>query len=171
MPTAAEIDKRIDQLFQQWNNTFTPLFLAINDMKVEKMSTRIFQQAKNSDLQDIPLPARKRGVKSAGNSEEGEENKLVNGYTPAYARLKERVGRLNRPLELTGFLFREWTARPALDEGLSVSIVIDDSEAGKVEGLTKLYGDIFNPTDAEQAEMLEIHAELLTQSINDALIG
>lgn len=159
MPTAAEIDKRINELFQEWNNTFTPLFLAINDMKVEKMSTRIFQQAKNSDLQDIPLPARKRG----GN--------LVNGYTPAYARLKERVGRLNRPLELTGFLFREWTARPALDEGLTVSIVIDDSEAGKVEGLTKLYGDIFIPTDAEEAEMLEIHAELLVQSINDALIG
>lgn len=159
MPTPAEIDKRIDQLFQEWNNTFTPLFLAINDMKVEKMSTRIFQQAKNSDLQDIPLPARKKG----GN--------LISGYTPAYARLKERVARLNRPLELTGFLFREWTARPALDEGLTVSIVIDDSEAGKVEGLTKLYGDIFIPTEAEQAEMLEIHAELLIQSINDALTG
>ena len=159
MPTPAEIDKRIEQLFQQWSSTFTPLFLAINDMKVEKMSTRIFQQAKNSDLQDIPLPARKKG----GN--------LVNGYTPAYARLKERIGRLNRPLELTGFLFREWTSRPALDEGLNVSIVIDDSEAGKVEGLTKLYGDIFIPTDAEQAEMLEIHAELLTQSITEALIG
>jgi hypothetical protein len=128
-------------------------------MKVEKMSTRIFQQAKNSDLQDIPVPARKRG------------GSLVSGYTPAYARLKERVGRLNRPLELTGFLFREWTNRPPLDDGLNVSIVIDDSEAGKVDGLTKLYGDIFIPTDAEQVEMLEIHAELLVQSINDALIG
>jgi len=157
--TPAELSKRIDEKFQEWERTFTPLFLAVNNMKVDVMRERIFNQSLNTDGQEIPIPARKRG----GN--------LVAGYSPAYARLKEKKNRLNRPLELTGFLAREWAARPALDEGLSVSIVIDDSEAGKVEGLTKLYGDIFLPTDAEQAEMLEIHAELLTQSIQEALIG
>jgi hypothetical protein len=158
MPTPAEIQQRIDGLFNEWESTFGPLFLAVNDMKVEQMRNRIFEQFTNTDGQKLPLPARKKSSPA-----------LVQGYTPAYAKIKAERNRLGRPLELTGFLNREWSTRPALDEGLSVSIVIDDSEAGKVEGLTALYGDIFLPSDAEQQAMLEVHSELLAQSINEAI--
>jgi hypothetical protein len=158
MPTPAEIQQKIDGLFNEWESNFSPLFLAVNDMKVEQMRNRIFEQFANTDGQKLPLPARKKS-----------SPELVQGYTPAYARIKAEKNRLNRPLELTGFLNREWSTRPAIDEGLNVSIVVDDSEAGKVEGLTALYGDIFLPSDAEQQAMLEVHAELLAQSINEAI--
>jgi hypothetical protein len=51
------------------------------------------------------------------------------------------------------------------NQGFGSAIFIQADEAGKVEGLEKLYGTIFKPTVEEQAQMLQLHAELLAEQI------
>ena len=86
-------------------------------------------------------------------------------YTPAYALIKQKNGR--PPLELTGFLKRSFATDQSsvFNQGFGSAIYIQADEAGKVEGLQKLYGPIFQPTDEEQTRMLQLHAELLAEQI------
>jgi hypothetical protein len=86
-------------------------------------------------------------------------------YTPAYALIKQKNGR--PPLELTGFLKRSFATDQSsvFNQGFGSAIYIQADEAGKVEGLQKLYGPIFQPTDEEQNKMLQLHAELLADQI------
>jgi hypothetical protein len=94
-------------------------------------------------------------------------------YFPnGYAELKKAIGR--PPLELTGFLKRSFATdqRSVFNEGFNSAVFIQEDEADKAEGLQygngkgfKGYGPIFQPTDEEQARMLELHAELLAEQI------
>jgi hypothetical protein len=150
MATPKQISERIDALFADWSGGFTPLFFAVLDMRRE-MFIRIFGTGTNggSNSAGAKLPTRP--------------------YTPAYALIKQKNGR--PPLELTGFLKRSFATDQSsvFNQGFGSAIYIQADEAGKVEGLEKLYGPIFQPTDEEQARMLELHAELLAEQIANNL--
>ena len=92
MATPKEISGRIDGLFSEWSNGFTPLSAAVLNMRRE-MFIRIFGTGKNG------------GTNTAGQA------LPTKPYTPAYAKIKAANGR--PPLELTGFLKRSF----ATDQG------------------------------------------------------
>ena len=150
MATPKEISARIDQLFAEWSGGFTPLSLAVLDMRRE-MFIRIFGTGKNG-----------------GKNTAGQSLPTV-PYSPAYAKIKEKNGR--PPLELTGFLKRSFATDQSsvFAQGFGVAIYIQADEAGKVEGLQNLYGPIFQPTKEEQSTMLQLHAELLVEQISNQI--
>lgn len=146
MATVKEVNDRINALFAEWSGGFTPLFFAVQDMRRE-MFIRIFGTGTNG------------GSNSAG------QKLPTRPYTPAYALIKEKNGR--PPLELTGFLKRSFATDQSsvFNQGFGSAIFIQADEAGKAEGLQKLYGPIFQPTTEEQNKMLQLHAELLADQI------
>jgi hypothetical protein len=147
MATPKEISGRIDGLFSEWSSGFTPLSAAVLDMRRE-MFIRIF------------------GTGTSGGTNTAGQKLPTKPYTPAYAALKKKNGR--PPLELTGFLKRSFATdqTSVFSQGFGVAIYIQADEAGKVAGLQKLYGPIFQPTDEEQKAMLELHAQLLVEDIS-----
>jgi hypothetical protein len=147
MATPKEISGRIDSLFSEWSNGFTPLSAAVLDMRRE-MFIRIF------------------GTGTSGGTNTAGQKLPTKPYTPAYAAIKKKNGR--PPLELTGFLKRSFATdqTSVFSQGFGVAIYIQADEAGKAEGLQKLYGPIFQPTDEEQKAMLELHAQLLVEDIS-----
>ena len=146
MATPKEVSERINSLFAEWSGGFTPLFFAVLDMRRE-MYIRIFgiDTGRGRNQAGYFLPTRP--------------------YTPAYALIKQKNGR--PPLELTGFLKRSFATDQSsvFNQGFGSAIYIQADESGKVEGLQKLYGPIFQPTDEEQNKMLQLHAELLAEQI------
>lgn len=146
MATPKEVSERINSLFAEWSGGFTPLSRAVKNMRRE-MYIRIFGTGTNggSNTAGAKLPTRP--------------------YTPAYALIKQKNGR--PPLELTGFLKRSFATDQSsvFNQGFGSAIYIQADEAGKVEGLQKLYGPIFQPTTDEQNAMLQLHAELLAEQI------
>jgi hypothetical protein len=150
MATPKQISERIDALFAEWSGGFTPLFFAVLDMK-RLMDIRIF------------------GIGTSGGSNTAGQKLPTKPYTPAYALIKQKNGR--PPLELTGFLRRSFgkDKDSVFNQGFGSAIYIAADEAGKAEGLQKLYGPIFQPTDEEQNKMLELHAELLAEQIANNL--
>ena len=146
MATVKEVNDRINSLFSEWSGGFTPLFFAVQNMR-RLMSIRIF------------------GIGTSGGSNTAGQKLPSVPYTPAYAKIKAKNGR--PPLELTGFLKRSFStdAGSVFNQGFSSAIYIQADEAGKAEGLQKLYGSIFQPTDEEQTRMLQLHAELLAEQI------
>ena len=146
MATVKEVSDRINSLFSEWSGGFTPLFLAVLDMRRE-MFIRIF------------------GTGTSGGSNTAGQKIPTKPYTPAYALIKQKNGR--PPLELTGFLKRSFATDQSsvFNQGFGSAIYIQADESGKVEGLQKLYGPIFQPTDEEQNRMLQLHAELLAEQI------
>ena len=150
MATPKEISGRIDALFSEWSGGFTPLFFAVLDMRRE-MYIRIFGIDTG------------RGRNQAGNF------LPTKPYTKAYAKIKAENGR--PPLELTGFLKRSFATDQTtiINEGFDSAIYTVADEAGKVEGLQKLYGPIFQPTKEEQDAMLQLHADLLVEQISNQI--
>ena len=150
MATPKQISERIDALFAEWSGGFTPLFFAVLDMK-RLMDIRIF------------------GIGTSGGSNTAGQKLPTKPYTPAYALIKQKNGR--PPLELTGFLRRSFgkDKDSVFNQGFGSAIYIAADEAGKAEGLQKLYGPIFQPTNEEQNKMLELHAELLAEQIANNL--
>jgi len=146
MATVKEVSDRINSLFSEWSGGFTPLFLAVLDMRRE-MFIRIF------------------GTGTSGGSNTAGQKIPTKPYTPAYAKIKAKNGR--PPLELTGFLKRSFSTDEdaVFNQGFGSAIYIQADESGKVEGLQKLYGPIFQPTTEEQNKMLQLHAELLAEQI------
>jgi len=150
MATPKEVSDRINALFSEWSGGFTPLFFAVQDMRRE-MFIRIF------------------GTGTSGGSNTAGQKLPTKPYTPAYALIKQKNGR--PPLELTGFLKRSFATDQSsvFNQGFGSAIFIQADEAGKAEGLQKLYGPIFQPTDGEQAAMLQLHAELLVEQISQQI--
>jgi hypothetical protein len=150
MATPKEISGRIDALFSDWSGGFTPLSFAVLDMRRE-MFIRIF------------------GTGSSGGTNTAGQKLPTKPYTPAYAKIKAKNGR--PPLELTGFLKRSFATdqTTVVTEGFDTAIYTVADEAGKVEGLEKLYGTIFKPTKEEQDRMLQLHAELLVEQISNEI--
>lgn len=150
MATPKEISGRIDALFSEWSGGFTPLFFAVLDMR-RVMYIRIF------------------GTGTSGGTNTAGQKLPTKPYTPAYAKIKAANGR--PPLELTGFLKRSFATdqESVFNQGFGSAIYIQADEAGKAEGLQKLYGPIFQPTKEEQDEMLQLHADLLVEQISNQI--
>lgn len=150
MATPKEISGRIDALFSEWSGGFTPLFFAVLDMR-RVMYIRIF------------------GTGTSGGTNTAGQKLPTKPYTPAYAKIKAANGR--PPLELTGFLKRSFATDQGsvFNQGFGSAIYIQADEAGKAEGLQKLYGPIFQPTKEEQDEMLQLHADLLVEQISNQI--
>lgn len=165
--TPEEAKKRTDALYNQWLSSFEPLYLAAIELR-RLMYTRIFERSGgnlNTAGQQIPLPARR-----GGNYE--------TPYSPGYAVRKQRRP---IPLELTGFLRRNFLTEPILEQGLSAALMLNDREYAKAQGLQfgkavnpvyesfGGYGVIFKPTEEEEQEFLRIHTEFVTEQINKQL--
>ena len=150
MATPKEISGRIDALFSEWSGGFTPLSFAVLDMRRE-MFIRIF------------------GTGTSGGTNTAGATLPTKPYTPAYALIKQKNGR--PPLELTGFLKRSFATDQGsvFNEGYGSAIYIQADEVGKVAGLQKLYGPIFQPTKEEQTAMLQLHADLLVEQISNQI--
>ena len=150
MATPKEINDRINGLFTEWSGGFTPLFFAVLDMRRE-MYIRIF------------------GTGTSGGTNTAGATLPTKPYTPAYALIKQKNGR--PPLELTGFLKRSFATDQGsvFNEGFGSAIYIQADEVGKVTGLEKLYGTIFQPTKEEQDAMLQLHADLLVEQISNQI--
>lgn len=150
MATPKEISGRIDALFSEWSGGFTPLFFAVLDMR-RVMYIRIF------------------GTGTTGGSNTAGQKLPTKPYTPAYAKIKAANGR--PPLELTGFLKRSFATDQSsvFNQGFGSAIYIQADEAGKAQGLQKLYGPIFQPTKEEQDAMLQLHADLLVEQISNQI--
>jgi len=182
MPTPAQIQANLDALYSDFTSEFTPLYTAVRELK-RIMFKRIFGTGNKggSNTAGSSLPTKKYSTKeiyisprSLANAPAsfkiGKRDEPIKSlYFPkGYAQLKSETSR-KLPLELTGRLKGGFLNEDVLAEGLSAGILIPESEAGKVEGLEKKYGIIFQPTAEEQTEMLEDHAQLLVEQIINAI--
>jgi hypothetical protein len=165
--TPEEAKKRTDALYNQWLDNFEPLYLAAIELR-RLMYNRIFETSGgnlNTAGEKIPLPARR-----GGNYE--------TPYSPGYIIKKQRRP---IPLELTGFLRRNFLNEPILEQGLAAALMLNDLEYAKAQGLQfgkevnprydsfRGYGIIFLPTEEEEKEFLRIHTELVIEQINKQL--
>jgi hypothetical protein len=163
--TPAQIQKVLDDTYNDFLNDFKPLYEAISDLR-EDMGKRIFEQFENTEGQKIPLPARKSPGQDAGE------------YSKGYAKLKQR--RPN-PLELTNFLENNFYAEPPYQNGLEAGIQLNTKEYDKAQGLQygksvnrkykqfSGYGVIFRPNKEEQQRFLDDHAFKLAAEIQRRL--
>jgi hypothetical protein len=165
--TPEDVKKRTDALYNQWLDNFEPLYLAAIELR-RLMYNRIFETSGgnlNTAGEKIPLPARRGGNYSTP-------------YSPAYTKIKQRRP---IPLELTGFLRRNFSTEPILEQGLAAALMLNDLEYAKAQGLQfgrevnprytffRGYGIIFEPTEEEEKEFLRIHTQLITEQINKQL--
>ena len=188
MPTPAEIQKNLDSLYEGWTSKFTPLYSAVRELK-RIMFKRIFgtgssggtnsagEKLPTKPYSTTPIYVSPRSLTNApakfkfGKPPEGESKgkPIKSLYFPdGYAQLKRETSR-KLPLELTGKLKGGFLSEDVITEGLEASIAVPASEEGKVEGLEKKYGPIFVPTEQEQAEMLDDHAQQLVEQIINAM--
>jgi hypothetical protein len=182
MPTPAEIQKNLDELYNDWTNKFTALYGPVRELK-RIMFKRIFGTGSSGGTNTAgeklptvpystkPIYVSPRALASAPSKykvgKRGEPIKSL--YFPGgYAELKKGTSR-KLPLELTGRLKGGFLSSDVLTEGLEAAITVPASEEGKIDGLEAKYGTIFLPTAEEQAEMLEDHAAELVQQIINAM--
>ena len=195
MPTPAEIQKNLDMLYEGWLSKFTPLYVAVRELK-RIMFKRIFgtgssggsntagEKLPTKPYSTKPIYVSPRALASApsrykvGKPPEGETTgkPIKSLYFPeGYAQLKQETSR-KLPLELTGRLKGGFLSQEVITEGLTAGIGLPDSEKEKAEGLQfgngkkfKGYGPIFQPTKEEQEAMLQDHAQLLVEQIINAM--
>jgi hypothetical protein len=182
MPTPAEIQKNLDVLYEGWLSKFTPLYVAVREMK-RIMFKRIFgtgskggTNSAGDKLPSVPYSTKPiyvspRALASAPSKyKKGKRGEPIESlYFPGgYAELKKGTSR-KLPLELTGRLKGGFLSSEVITEGLEAAITVPASELGKIEGLEAKYGIIFLPTKEEQEEMLQDHAEELVQQIINAM--
>jgi hypothetical protein len=182
MPTPAEIQKNLDELYNDWTNKFTALYGPVRELK-RIMFKRIFGTGSSGGTNSAgeklptvpystkPIYVSPRALASAPSKfkvgKRGEPIKSL--YFPGgYAELKKGTSR-KLPLELTGRLKGGFLSSDVLTEGLEAAITVPASEEGKIDGLEAKYGTIFLPTPEEQAEMLQEHAAELVQQIINAM--
>jgi hypothetical protein len=182
MPTPAEIQKNLDELYNDWTNKFTALYGPVRELK-RIMFKRIFGTGSSGGTNTAgeklptvpystkPIYVSPRALASAPSKfkvgKRGEPIKSL-FFPGGYAELKKGTSR-KLPLELTGRLKGGFLSSDVLTEGLEAAITVPASEEGKIDGLEAKYGTIFLPTPEEQAEMLEDHAAELVQQIINAM--
>jgi hypothetical protein len=182
MPTPAEIQKNLDELYNDWTSKFTALYGPVRELK-RIMFKRIFGTGSSGGTNTAgeklptvpystkPIYVSPRALASAPSKykvgKRGEPIKSL-FFPGGYAELKKGTSR-KLPLELTGRLKGGFLSSDVLTEGLEAAITVPASEDGKIDGLEAKYGTIFLPTAEEQAEMLEDHAAELVQQIINAM--
>lgn len=183
--TPDELQSRLDSLIGQWERSFKPLELAVAEIRGE-MSVRIFGSGssvgKNTAGATLPTKSYKtkpayfdpRSLPSVPSQLQiGKRGKRIKSVYAegGYAQLKSVLGR--PPLELTNALDSAFTNlegdNPLRVQGDSVAIVVPDSEDGKIEGLEKLYGTIFQMSDEETTLFFEILSDYIADALNKAL--
>jgi hypothetical protein len=182
MPTPAEIQKNLDSLYEGWLSKFTPLYGPVRELK-RIMFKRIFgtgssggsntagEKLPTKPYSTKPIYVSPRALASAPSKYKvGKRGEPIESlYFPGgYAELKKGTSR-KLPLELTGRLKGGFLSSEVITEGLDAAITVPASELGKIEGLEAKYGIIFLPTEQEQEEMLQDHAEELVQQIINAM--
>jgi len=198
MPTIKETNAKLDALYSDWLKEFKPLYRAGMNLK-RVMFKRIFGKGKsggyNSNMDSLPTdpystkpiyvdpnslrnaPASfkfgKGTTDSKGKTKKGKPIKSL--YFPeGYAQLKTKTS-ATLPLQLTGKLAGGFLQSEVVKDGLSVEVTLPDSEELKAEGLQyghgtfRGYGTIFQPTDIEQDEFLELHGQYVVDAINEML--
>lgn len=198
MATIKEMNQRLDALNKEWVSNFRPLYRAGSNLK-RVMFKRIFGKGSsggfNSEMQDLPTrpysttpiyvdPKSLRNAPSSfkfGKSTTDSKGKKKKGkpikslyFQGGYAELKSKTS-AKLPLQLTGKLAGGFLNSEMLKDGLTIDITLPDSETEKVKGLeygnrySKGYGVIFQPTDIEEIEFLELHGQYIVEAINDLL--
>jgi hypothetical protein len=189
MPTPAEIQKNLDDLYNGWTSKFTPLYAPVRELK-RIMFKRIFgtgstggtntagEKLPTKPYSTKPLYISPRALTNAPSKfKVGKRGEPIESlYFPGgYAELKKSTSR-KLPLELTGRLKGGFLSQEVITEGLTAGIGLPESEKEKAQGLQfgngkrfKGYGEIFKPTAEEQAEMLQDHAQQLVEQIINAM--
>lgn len=182
MPTPAEIQRSLDELYNGFLNDFEPLYDAVTDLKRE-MFKRIFgtgssggsnsagQKLPTKPYSTTPIYVSSRSLANAPSKyKKGKRGEPIESlYFPGgYAELKKGTSR-KLPLELTGRLKGGFQDTEIIAQGLTSGIVVPESESGKIAGLEARYGVIFEPTSEEQSKFLEDHAQLLVEQIIKAI--
>jgi len=182
MPTPAEIQKNLDILYEGWTSKFTPLYVAVRELK-RIMFKRIFgtgssggtntagEKLPTKPYSTKPIYVSPRALASAPSKYKvGKRGEPIESlyFQGGYAELKKGTSR-KLPLELTGKLKGGFLSEEVITEGLEAAIALPGSETGKVDGLEAKYGIIFLPTKEEQEAMLEEHAQLLVEQIINAM--
>jgi hypothetical protein len=178
---ASDLTLRLSSLVEQWRTDFEPLSEAVNFINGE-MSVRIFGSGSNAgknaagetlptkpyDTQPIYVDVRTLPSTPTAFQVGKTGKKIKSAYFPqGYGQLKQAIGR--PPLELTNALDRSFTNSPILASGANAQITVDDSEAGKVAGLQKRYGVIFDLTAEEEQLFGEELSILIVEAINKQL--
>jgi hypothetical protein len=179
--TAGELSPKLLSLIDQWKSDFEPLAEAVNLIRSE-MTARIFgtgssggENAAGNKLPTKPYDTQPIyvDVRSLPNTPSSFQvgkrgKKIKSAYFPqGYAQLKQVVDR--PPLELQGSLQSSFANSPILGSGANAQITVDDSEAGKVAGLQKRYGVIFDLTAEEEQLFGEELSILIVEAINKQL--
>jgi hypothetical protein len=192
MPTIKEMNLRMDALNKEWNTNFKPLYRAGTNLK-RVMFKRIFGKGNsggyNTAMQELPTkdystepiyvdpkslrnaPASfkfgKPTTDSKGKTKKGKPIKSLY-FQGGYAELKTKTS-ATLPLQLTGKLAGGFLQSEVIKDGLSVEVILPESEVGKSKGLEKKYGIIFQPTDMEEEEFLLLHGQYVVDAINESL--
>ena len=192
MATIKEMNARMDALNKEWNSNFKPLYRAGTNLK-RVMFKRIFGKGNsggyNTAMQELPTkdystepiyvdpkslrnaPASfkfgKGSTDSKGKTKKGKPIKSLY-FAGGYAELKTKTS-ATLPLQLTGKLAGGFLQSEVIKDGLSVEVILPESEVGKSKGLEKKYGIIFQPTDMEEEEFLLLHGQYLVEAINESL--
>lgn len=199
MATIKEINARMDALNKEWVTNFKPLYRAGNNLKrvmFKRIFGKGNSGGFNTAMDSLPTfpysttpiyvdpnsvrnaPASFKFGKSTTTTKNGKPKKgkpIKSLYFPlGYAQLKTKTS-ATLPLQLTGNLKGGFDKSEVIKDGLSVSVTLPDSEVDKAEGLElgnrnfKGYGIIFQPTDMEEIEFLELHGKYVVDVINEFL--
>ena len=192
MATIKETNAKLNALYNGWVKEFRPLYRAGTNLK-RVMFKRIFGKGSsggyNSAMEDLPTksysttpiyvdpkslrnaPASfkfgKPIINSKGKKKKGKPIKSLY-FGGGYAELKTKTS-AKLPLQLTGKLAGGFLQSEVIKDGLVLEVTLPDSEIGKQKGLEKKYGIIFQPTDIEEKEFLELHGQYVVDQINDML--
>jgi hypothetical protein len=175
MPTPAEIQKSLDNLYQGFTSNFTVLYAPVRELK-RIMFKRIFgtgssggsntagEKLPTKPYSTTPIYVSPRSLRNAPSKfKVGKRGTPIKSlfFPGGYAQLKQGTS-AKLPLELTGRLKGGFLSEEVITEGLEAAIALPGSETGKVDGLEAMYGTIFLPTKEE-------HAILLAEQITNAM--
>jgi hypothetical protein len=182
MPTPAQIQNNLDNLYQGFTSNFTVLYGPVRELK-RIMFKRIFgtgssggtntagEKLPTKPYSSTPIYVSPRSLRNAPSKfKVGKRGTPIKSlfFPGGYAQLKQGTS-AKLPLELTGRLKGGFLTSEVITEGLNAAITVPTSEQGKIDGLEAKYGTIFLPTKEEQEAMLEEHAILLAEQITNAM--
>jgi hypothetical protein len=184
MITIDQLDKNLNDMLEGWLTKFEPLYISVYQERVD-MQERIFGKGTSggSNSEGAKLPTKPYSTKpiyvspknlrnAPSQFKKGKRGTPINSlYFPGgYAQIKTQTSAV-LPLQLTGNLIGSWIGTPLSEDGLTASIEIGTDQVKKISGLEKKYGTIFQPTDQEEKDMLELQAELIVAQINKQFNG
>jgi len=175
------------EVIDSFKSSFKPLYLAVADVRGE-MTFRIFgsgrgsgKNASGSDLSSVPystdeiwIDPRASPRKVSGRNIGKRGTEIESYYYPdgqGYNSFKSDIDR--GQLRLSNNLFQAFSNEagdnPIQEQGENAVIAIDESESGKIQGLEKKYGVIFEMTQEEEDAFALILSDYITEAINNGI--